>query len=138
LQFNSLNNICSSKIVKTVILQKDQFPITIQAYEITNDSELFIAEQIVNSQAEVDLFSTKYAGKLIKAKATSISGTTGSTGSTGTTRTTATSGRETTSTNTNRKSSAATIIIVIVVLLLILLAIGYYTGWLQRTTGIDL
>ena len=104
-----------------MILQKDQFPITIQAYEITGNTELFIAEQIVNSQGEIDTFSRKYAGKLIKAKGA------------------ATVGASTIGTNRNtKKSSAATIIIVILIILLILAAIGYYTGWLQRTTGLDL
>ncbi|MBA4139410.1 MAG: hypothetical protein H0X70_02735 [Segetibacter sp.] len=102
-------------------LHKGQFPITIQAYEISGDKELFIAEQMVNSQAEIETFSNKYAGKLIKAKSLS------------TTKTSTTSTR-----TSNRKSSAATIFIVVLIILIILIAIGFYTGWIQRTTGITL
>ncbi len=105
-------------------LHKGQFPIIIQAYEITGDKEFFIAEQMVNSQAEIETFSNKYAGKLIKAK--SLSTTKTSTTSTSSTR------------KYSGKSSAATIFIVILVILIILIAIGFYTGWIQRTTGITL
>src|SRR4051794_20407850 len=103
-----------------MLLQKDQFPVTIQAYDITGDVEIFIAEQVVNSQAEVDSFSNRYAGKLIKAKGFSTTGT----GTIPTTR-------------YKRKSSAAPIIIILLILI-ILVAIGFYTGWIQRTTGISL
>jgi hypothetical protein len=110
-----------------MILQKDQFPITIQAYEITGNTELFIAEQVVNNQSEVDIFSTRYAGKLIKAKALSTSA------ASATSRTSSLHTRKETG-----KSSAATIIIVILIILIILAVIGYYTGWLQRTLGLNI
>lgn len=121
LQFNSLLYSLSIKI-ENMYLHKGQFPITIQAYEITGDKEFFIAEQMVNSQAEIETFSNKYAGKLIKAKALLTTKTTSTTST----------GRH------NRKSSAATIFIVILIILIILIAIGFYTGWIQRTTGITL
>jgi hypothetical protein len=104
-----------------MLLQKDQFPVTIQAYDITGDVEIFIAEQVVNSQAEVDTFSNRYAGKLIKAKGFSTTGTS-----------------TIPTTRYKRKSSAAAPIIVILFILIILVAIGFYTGWIQRTTGISL
>ncbi|MDB5249920.1 MAG: hypothetical protein JWQ40_4314 [Segetibacter sp.] len=102
-----------------MLLQKDQFPITMQAYEITGDREIFIAEQVVTSQAEIDTFSNKYVGKLIKAKALST-----------------TAAGAISTTNSKRKSSAATIWLVILIILILLIAIGFYTGWIQRTTGI--
>ena len=91
--------------------------------------ELFIAEQVVSNQAEVDTFSNKYAGKLIKAKAYSSSQAHGTN--------TSHTGTSTISTR-SRKSSAGTIIVVILIILAILVAIGFYTGWIQRTTGISL
>src|SRR3954470_2818687 len=103
-----------------MLLQKDQFPITIQAYDISGDVEIFIAEQVVNTQAEVDTFSSRYAGKLIKAKGFSNSGAS-----------------SVSTKKHNRSSSAGTIILVILVILIILAAIGFYTGWIQRTTGIS-
>ena len=115
-----------------MILQKDQFPLTIQAYEMKGNVELFIAEQVVSNQAEVDTFSNKYAGKLIKAKAYSPSHAHTNSGNSTST------GTSTISTTRNRKSSAGTIIVVILIILAILIAIGFYTGWIQRTTGITL
>jgi hypothetical protein len=104
-----------------MLLQKDQFPITIQAYDISGNAEIFIAEQVVNTQAEVDTFSNRYAGKLIKAKGFSNSGAS-----------------NISSKKHNRSSSTGTTIIVILLILIILVAIGFYTGWIQRTTGISL
>lgn len=104
-----------------MILNKDDFPITIQAFEITGDKEYFIAEQIVNSQQEVDLFSSRYAGKVIKVKTISPS-----------------EAPATSSKRPKTKSSATTIILVVLLILIILIAIGFYTGWIQRTTGINL
>ena len=110
-----------------MVLQKDQFPITIQAFELTGGKELFIAEQVVNNQSDVDAFSAKYAGKIIKAKAVA------------TTRHTAGGTTSTITTNTyKRKSSAGTVFLVILLLIIILVAIGWYTGWIQRTFGIHL
>src|SRR3954452_3402084 len=104
-----------------MLIQKDQFPITIQAYDISGDAEIFIAEQVVNTQAEVDNFSGKYAGKLIKAKGFSTAAASAI----------ATKGH-------NKKSSVGTVVLIILVILIILAAIGFYTGWIQRTTGITL
>ena len=112
-------------------LQKDQFPITIQAFELRGGSEFFIAEQVVNNQGDVDAFSNKYAGKIIKAKAVATT-------SAHTTHTTNTTYAASAARTHNRKSSSATVFIVILLLLAILIAIGFYTGWIQRTTGIRL
>jgi hypothetical protein len=47
-------------------LRRDEFPIALQAYEVRGDHEEFVAEQVVNSQAEADKFMNLYAGRLIK------------------------------------------------------------------------
>jgi uncharacterized protein HemX len=107
-------------------LRKDQFPITIQAFELKGSTELFIAEQVVNNQADVDAFSARYAGKIIKAKA--VTTTTASTTTTTTTRDT---------TTYKRKSSSGAIALIILLILAALIAYGFYTGWIQRTTGIS-
>jgi len=109
-----------------MILHPDEFPITIQAFEINNNKEFFVAEQVVNSQKEVEAFSNTYAGKVIKAKVLTSTAT-----ATNTTTTTTTH-------KTRSKSSGWTVFFVILIILLILLAVAYYTGWLQRTTGISL
>lgn len=100
-------------------LQKDQFPITIQAFELSVGKELFIAEQLVNNQADVDAFSNKYAGKIIKAKVVST-----------------TANHTTPTRQVQRKSSSAAIWIIVLLILIALVAYGFYTGWIQRTTGI--
>jgi hypothetical protein len=98
-------------------VRKDQFPVVIQAYEITGARETFIAEQVVHNQSELNVFSTRYAGKLIKAR-----------------QLTATeSGQLKNTKPKSQRSSAGTIILVIIIILAILVAIGFYTGWIQQT-----
>lgn len=104
-----------------MILHKDEFPITIQAYDISGDREFFIAEQLVNNQTEIDNFSGKYAGKLIKAKAVA-----------------ANTASNISSRKISKQSSGLTIFLIILVILIILIAIGFYTGWIQRTTGLNM
>jgi hypothetical protein len=48
-------------------LRKEDFPIALQAYELRNKEEEFLAEQVVNTQAEADVFMNRFQGKLIKA-----------------------------------------------------------------------
>jgi uncharacterized protein HemX len=103
-------------------LHPNEFPITIQAFDITNNKEFFIAEQVVNNQQEVDTFSSRYAGKVIKAKALSTSEST----------------TTTTTHHTKSKSSAGTVFLILLLIIVILVAVGFYTGWIQRTTGISL
>ncbi|GEO11999.1 hypothetical protein [Segetibacter aerophilus] len=101
-------------------LHPNEFPITIQAFDISNDKEFFVAEQIVNNQQEVETFSSRYAGKVIKAKALSSTE------------------KSTTVTKTRKSSgSGLRVFLVILVILIILAAIGFYTGWIQRNTGIS-
>lgn len=102
-------------------INKDQFPIVVQAFEITGNKEFFVAEQVVNSQAEVETFSTRYAGKVIKARALNSTEV----------------GRNKTMYANPRKSPVGTVILVILIILIILIAIGYYTGWIQRTFGMS-
>ncbi len=49
-------------------LTRDEFPVALQAFEVRSDREDFIAEQVVNSQAEADNFMSLYAGRLIKTR----------------------------------------------------------------------
>lgn len=102
-----------------MILSKDQFPITIQAYEITNNKEYFIAEQVVHTQAEVDNFVSRYAGKVIKARPLTTAETNVAKRS-----------------HRRGTSSSGLVILIILIILAILIAIGLYTGWIQRTFNI--
>lgn len=103
-------------------ISKDQFPIVVQAFEITGNKEFFVAEQVVNSQAEAETFSTRYAGKVIKARALN----------------TTEAGQHKTVYSKSRKTPASAILLVILIILIVLIAIGYYTGWIQRTFGLNL
>lgn len=49
-------------------LRKEEFPVALQAYNVNERNEEFVAEQVVNSQAEADIFMSRYAGKLIKTR----------------------------------------------------------------------
>lgn len=49
-------------------LRSNDFPIALQAYDLHNDAEKFVAEQLVSTRAEAERFRVKYAGKLIKAR----------------------------------------------------------------------
>lgn len=50
-------------------IRKTEFPVTLQAFEIRESKEEFIAEQVVISQPEADHFTSRFNGKLIKAHA---------------------------------------------------------------------
>jgi hypothetical protein len=96
-------------------VRKEDFPVVLQAYEIFDHKEIFIAEQVVNNQNEVDTFTKRYTGKLIKAKQWADK-------------------NNATSKTVVRKTgpSPASIILIIVIILVILVAIGFATGWIQQ------
>lgn len=50
-------------------IRKSEFPVTLQAFEVRDQKEEFIAEQTVHSQNEADRFTSRFNGKLIKAHA---------------------------------------------------------------------
>jgi hypothetical protein len=102
-------------------IHKDQFPIVVQAFEITGNKEFFVAEQVVNNQAEVQTFSTRYAGKVIKARALNTTEV----------------GQHKTVYPKSGKTPLGSILLVVLLILIVLAAIGYYTGWIQRTFGMN-
>lgn len=103
-------------------IHQDQFPVVVQAFEITGNKEFFVAEQIVNNQAEVQTFSTRYAGKVIKARALN----------------TTEAGQRKTVYSKPTKTAIGPILLFVLLILIILAAIGYYTGWIQRTFGVNM
>ena len=50
-------------------IRKTEFPVTLQAFEVRDTREEFLAEQVVHTQAEADRFTSRFNGKLIKAHA---------------------------------------------------------------------
>lgn len=101
-------------------VRKEDFPVVIQAFETNGASDVFIAEQVVNSQADINSFTSRYTGKLIKARRL----------------TEAELNRQSNlhQTTTKRGTSARTYILIIVILVIVaLLVVGFTTGWIQRT-----
>lgn len=99
-------------------LRKEDLPATIQAFDLQNNEEIFIAEQIVNDQAEIEAFTTRYAGKLIKAKTVVVDN-----------RKTV---HNTTNHDTSKRNNNAVIVIIILVIIAAAIAYGFYTGWIQE------
>ena len=104
-------------------VRRDEFPVVVQAYETDNRHELFVAEQVVNNQLEIDQFTARYTGKLIKArKMTDVEYK-----------------QQPEETTAKRKgTSPLTVFLIILVLLVVLAAIGFATGWIQSNFGIEI
>lgn len=51
-----------------MVINDREFPVVVQAYQPTATGELFVAEQLVHTQAEADAFASRYAGYVIKAR----------------------------------------------------------------------
>jgi hypothetical protein len=49
-------------------LREDEFPVVVQAYDPSGPKDAFVAEQVAYTQAEIDHFTSRYAGLLIKAR----------------------------------------------------------------------
>ncbi len=95
-------------------ISKNQFPVVIQAFEITNNKEFFVAEQLVNNQTEVETFSKRYAGKVIKARALST-----------------TELNSHNSVHTKRRGlSTGTLILIILIMLIVIFVALYFSGLL--------
>lgn len=105
-------------------LRNEDLPATLQAFELEDNLEVFLAEQVVNTQAEITNFTNRYTGKLIKAKAASpVNSRAGSH-----------------AVNTVKKPrSSINVIMILVVLALLALAIyGFSTGWIQDRLNLNI
>lgn len=106
-------------------VRKDDFPVVVQAYDADNRSDNFIAEQVVHSQTEVDQFTSRFAGMLIKArKLTSVEARRDV--------------RDDDRYEHKRSGSSAWTWVLVLLILAALVAVGFYTGWIQNTFGIYL
>ena len=103
-------------------VRDNEFPVVVQAYDNRDRQDLFVAEQVVYSQAEVDTFTSRYAGKLIRVRLPN--------------------GEELKHDHRpvtrKRRSGAGTAILLILLVLIALVVVGFTTGWIQNTFGIDL
>jgi len=98
-------------------IRKEEFPVALQAYEVRGGQEDFVAEQVVNTQAEADNFMSLYAGRLIKT-------------------------REVRPVETKhypvqkrRRTNASAFWIALLLIIVVLLIVGFATGWIQSMIG---
>lgn len=105
-------------------VKDNQFPIAVQAYNTKANQELFVAEQIVYTQSQVDAFTSKHAGMLIKTRLLTDTEL----------------GKATVEHKryVKRRSSAGSVFLIILLVLIVLAVVGFATGWIQRTFGLDM
>jgi hypothetical protein len=101
-----------------------EFPVVVQAYQSSGNQELFVAEQVVNTQTEVDSFSSRYAGHVIKARMVNESELQAD-------------GRAVRQ-KARRRSGGATAWALILLVIVALIVVGFTSGWIQRTFNLNL
>ena len=104
-------------------VRSSDFPVVVQAYEPSNKQDVFIAEQVVNSQAEIDGFTLRFAGKLIKARSLND--------------TEIERQRHITKRRDSPRASSSYLWVFVLLLIVVLIGVGFYTGWIQRTFNIS-
>jgi cobalamin biosynthesis Mg chelatase CobN len=102
-------------------VRKDEFPVVVQAYDATTQPEVFIAEQVVSSQAEIDNFTLRYAGKLIKDRSLS-----------------SVEKDKQKQLAPKRRSSGSGVWLFLLIVIILLVVVGFATGWIQRTFNIEI
>ena len=105
-------------------LRNEELPSTLQAFELQDNQEVFLAEQVVNTQAEIANFTSRYTGKLIKAKTVAPVDNRG--------------GIHAVNSVKKPKSSVNVVMILVVVLLLALAIYGFSTGWIQDKLNLNI
>lgn len=105
-------------------LRNEELPATLQAFDLQDNREVFLAEQVVNTQAEITNFTNRYSGKLIKAK--TVAPTVNRTG------------MDNTNTVKRPKSSINAVMVLVVLALLALAIYGFSTGWIQDKFNLNI
>jgi len=108
---------------KTMELRREEFPVALQAFEVRGDREDFIAEQVVNSQAEADNFMSLYAGRLIKTRDLRP------------VETKRFEGRRPSAVAGPGRRAGISIWLIILLVLVVLAIVGFATGWIQTMIG---
>ena len=103
-------------------IRKTEFPIVVQAYDNNSTDERFVAEQVVNNQSEIDLFTSRYAGKLIKARTLSDTELY----------------RSAHAANHPHRRGSNSGIYILLFIIIALVVVGFATGWIQRNFNIQI
>jgi hypothetical protein len=107
-----------------MIVNDREFPVVVQAYQSSGAQELFVAEQVVSNQTEVDSFVSRYAGHVIKARMVNDAEL-------------QKDGRAVRHRNRSRNSGATAWALILLVIVA-LIVVGFTTGWIQRTFNLNL
>ena len=108
-----------------MIVNDREFPVVVQAYQSSGNQELFVAEQVVNTQTEVDTFASRYAGFVIKARMVNDSELQAD-------------GSAVQHKNRPRRRSGAAAWALVLLVLVALVVVGWTTGWIQRTFNLNI
>ena len=106
-------------------VRDEEFPVVVQAYDPSGSKDAFVAEQVVYTQTEIDSFTSRYAGLLIKARELSDVETTPD----------PRVGRKR---SVEKRKGGSTVgwVLLFLVLIIGLLVWGFTTGWIQQNFGI--
>ena len=106
-------------------LRDDEFPVVVQAYDPSGPKDAFVAEQVAYTQAEIDNFTSRYAGLLIKAREVSDVEE----------HKDARIGQR--RRTHSRSGSAVGWILFLLVVIIALVVWGFTSGWIQQHFGIN-
>ena len=104
-------------------IRDEEFPVVVQAYDQSGSRDAFIAEQVVFNQVEIDTFTSRYAGLLIKSRELNEVETV----------------NDPRPTRRRKTRSGSTLgwVLFLIVVIIGLLVWGFATGWIQKTFGIN-
>jgi hypothetical protein len=109
-----------------MVVNEKEFPVVVQAYQPSANGELFVAEQMVRNQAEIDGFSSRYAGYVIKARVVQENELVPE----------YRNGTRRTATAVHRRGLP--IWAILLLLVVVLVVVGFTTGWIQKTFELNL
>jgi len=107
-----------------MVVNDKEFPVVVEAFQPSANGELFVAEQMVRTQAEIDSFSSRYAGYIIKARVVKEN------------ELVTDFSNRTKRTAVHRRGLPAWAILLLIVVVLVV--VGFSTGWIQRTLELNL